>query len=59
MFAAYVSGRSMEPLIPDGAFASSVVIPQAHVQGRIVLVQDCASWILIQVAPLRSSATEE
>ena len=40
MFAAYVSGRSMEPLIPDGALCLFRRNPVGTRQGRIVLVQD-------------------
>lgn len=40
MFAAYVSGRSMEPLIPDGALCLFRRNPAGTRQGRIVLVQD-------------------
>jgi SOS-response transcriptional repressor LexA len=40
MFAAYVSGRSMEPLIPDGALCLFRRNPTGTRQGRIVLVQD-------------------
>ena len=40
MFAAYVSGRSMEPLIPDGALCLFRRNPTGTRQGRVVLVQD-------------------
>src|SRR6266446_2815475 len=40
MFAAYVSGRSMEPLIPNGALCLFRRNPTGTRQGRIVLVQD-------------------
>jgi len=40
MFAAYVSGRSMEPLIPNGALCLFRRNPTGTRQGRVVLVQD-------------------
>ena len=40
IFAAYVSGRSMEPLIPEGALCLFRRNPAGTRQGRIVLVQD-------------------